>query len=271
LFARVRRRISLTRAGATYLEKVRTALDALEAATFDLKAHGGAGGVLNISIPSTWGNMWLLPRFSRFVAAHPGIIVNLSTKVGRVDFSSGALDAAIVFGDGAIPGTSADFVMVLDLMPIASPDFLKRAGRVKSARDLLRLPLLHQMTVPGAWGAFFKASGLGDGIDVPGGSRYALLSMGMQATLAGLGIALLPMYLVRDELKSGRLCRVLPQTVRTAEAYYLHCPLEQRDLPALAAFRSWLLGEVATGDRLNSGVPTAASNIALRTTRKPRT
>jgi LysR family transcriptional regulator, glycine cleavage system transcriptional activator len=245
LFARIRRRIQLTAAGENYLARVRTALDALEAATFDLRAHGGSGGVLNISIPSTWGNKWLMPRMPDFVKRHPDVVVNLSTKVGKVDFSDGALDGAVVFGDGEIGGTDASFIMPLELSPIASPALLKKHKRIRTAADLLNLPRLHQMTVPQAWQIWFASQGL-ESPEVNTGARYALLSMGMQATLAGLGVALLPDYLVEEEIATGRLRRAFPANVRVPEAYWFHGLKLRSSLPALNAFRDWLIDQSRT-------------------------
>lgn len=75
------------------------------------------------------------------------------------------------------------------------------------------------------------------------------MPMVIQAAVAGLGIAVMPEFLVQQELDSGELVISFDHRVASAHAYYLVYPEEKRDLPALKSFREWLLAEVASGGR----------------------
>jgi LysR family glycine cleavage system transcriptional activator len=83
------------------------------------------------------------------------------------------------------------------------------------------------------------------------GPRFEHFSMVIQAAIAGLGVAVLPRFLVEDEIAAGRLTIPFDMPVRSNHAYYLVHPEEKSDLPALRAFRDWLLAEVSAVRRGN--------------------
>ena len=60
--------------------------------------------------------------------------------------------------------------------------------------------------------------------------------------MAGVGVALLPRFLIERELQQGDLVRALPQLpeIESAERYYLVCPTRSDHCPPLQAFRVWL-------------------------------
>jgi len=66
-----------------------------------------------------------------------------------------------------------------------------------------------------------------------------------QAAISGLGIALLPEFLIEEELSAGKLVRALDLPMKSAEAYYLVWPTDRASHPPLVAFREWLLLETA--------------------------
>ena len=66
-----------------------------------------------------------------------------------------------------------------------------------------------------------------------------------QAAISGLGVALLPEFLIEEELSTGKLVRALDLPMKSAEAYYLVWPTDRASHPPLVAFREWLLLETA--------------------------
>ena len=104
--------------------------------------------------------------------------------------------------------------------------------------------MLQHATRPNAWQEWLAVVGA-SGVNPLKGPRFEHFTMVIQAAVAGLGIAIMPRFLIEDELASGELVTPFPQTVRSANAYYLVYPEQKRDLPALKAFREWLLAEVS--------------------------
>ena len=72
-------------------------------------------------------------------------------------------------------------------------------------------------------------------------------AMVAQAAIAGLGLALLPDFLIAEELASGQLVTALDRPMQSAGAYWLVWPPERAEHPPLAAFRAWLVAEAAAG------------------------
>jgi LysR family transcriptional regulator, glycine cleavage system transcriptional activator len=71
----------------------------MQAATLNLLAHQGRGGILNVATPPAFGMKWLIPRLGALRGAHPDILVNLVTRTKPFDFEAEGLDAAIHYGE----------------------------------------------------------------------------------------------------------------------------------------------------------------------------
>jgi LysR family transcriptional regulator, glycine cleavage system transcriptional activator len=266
LFHRIRKRLRLTEAGATYLPQVRLCLSQLEAATLGLLSHQGNGGILNLAILPTFGTKWLIPRMAAFWEAHPHIVVNFVTRSVAFDFATDKLDAAIHFGDVARSGLAAYRLMGEEVVCTCAPTLGLSPGCAQIS-DLERHTLLQHTTRPNAWRDWFAAAGAAS-IDCMKGPRFEHISMAIQAAIAGIGVAVLPRFLIEDELAAGRLVLPFDIIVQSEHAYYLIHPEEKRDVPAVRAFRDWLLAESRADGlppqscRQTAGRPSAMGAIA---------
>lgn len=241
LFERVRKRVSLTPAGSAYAADVRDGLARLAAATVSAMAFRGASGVLNLAILPTFGTRWLIPRLPRFLDAHPGITINFATRLVPFDFGRDAVDAAIHFGDPVWPGAVLHRLMGEEIVPVAAPSLIART-RLAEPADMLRVPLLQQSTRPRAWANWLEQQGLAPERAMMG-PRFEQFAMVSQAAVAGLGLAIVPRFLIEEELRSGVLVVPFDRPVRGTEGYYLVYPEARAGLPAIIAFRDWLLRE----------------------------
>ncbi len=240
LFRRERQRIHLLPAGEFYLEHVRAAFDRLEGAELGLRTLARGGGVLQLAILPTYGTMWLIPRFPSFAEQHPDIQVHFTTRLHPFDFATEDLDAAIHFGDRHWPGCYLDPLMDEEALVVCSPGYQKKL-RLRSADDLRRATLLQISTRPHAFADWLQRAGI-QGVDGRRGPRFEHHAMVLQAAIAGLGVALLPSFVVDADLASGRIVEAFPDTrTQTGKGYWLCYPERRRELPALAAFRAWLL------------------------------
>jgi len=245
LFRRSRRGVVLTAAGAQYSRSVRVRLDEVERDTLDLMAKGGTGGALELGVVPTFATRWLVPRLHGFQQAHPGITVHLSARARPFLFDEAGLDAAIHAGDGKWPGTQARLLMREQLVAVGSPALLGARRRLKAA-DVARLPLIQQGTRPYAWRQWFASLGLSADHDMAG-PRMELFSMATEAAIHGLGAALVPRFLVEDELASGRLLALVDHAFTSDRSYHLIYPEHKADDPVLGVFRDWIEAEAAVG------------------------
>jgi DNA-binding transcriptional LysR family regulator len=246
LLNRAGKRLSLTPAGAGYAEDIRAGLQKIAQAALKLQANPG-GGALSLAILPTFGMRWLVPKLPRFTAAHPEVTVNMTTVMEIVNFGAQPFDAAITFGDGNWPDTDKMLLAKEVLVPVAAPALLE--GRtIETGHDLLRLPLLHIQTRPRIWQRWLAAKGVETGPIA--GMVHDQFTTIVQAALHGLGVGLVPDYLVAQDLAEGRLALALDGPEQSIGAYWLVWPEERREAPALRAFRDWLAGEVAAEDML---------------------
>jgi DNA-binding transcriptional LysR family regulator len=239
LFRRTKRGVIVTEAGASYARSVRARLDEMERDTLELMANGAQGTTLDIGVVPTFATNWLLPRLVGFRRAHPHIIVNLHTRTRPFLFDDTALDAAIYAGEASWPGTQGHFLMRENLIAVASPALIA-PRKVLRAGQLARLPLLQQTTRPHAWRQWFQSQGLEVENDMAG-PRLELFSMLAKAAILGMGVSLIPKFLVEKELETGLLVQVVKHAYLGDRSYYLIYPERKGgDHQALAAFRDWI-------------------------------
>lgn len=239
LVERDRHHVSLTPAGERYAESIRSALQQIGAASLDV-ISGPGRGTLNLAILPTFGTRWLAPRMPGFLADNPGITINLSTRLRPFDFASDDIDAAIHHGPPEWPGATCVFLMSEQEIPACAPAMLDHVP-THAPEDLLSRPLLHIATRPYAWPDWFAANGL----DRPAGQGMSFdqFATVAQAAIAGLGVALLPRFLIEDELKRGDLIIPFDRPVESRYPYYLAIRNDRLHYPHLTAFRDWLVAE----------------------------
>lgn len=237
LFHRERQTIRLTLAGDGYAREIREALRRISTASLNLRANP-SGGTLNLAILPTFGTRWLAPRLPDFLAAHPGFTINLVTRSSRFDFRLEAVDAAIHFGPAEWPGAELAMLRPETVIPACSPLLKDRFGFQRAA-DIRNAPLLHLTSRPDAWERWLLANA----VDAHGvhGMLFDQFATAAQAAVAGLGVALLPDFLIQEELRSGHLVPALDKPMRSDGCYHLAWPADRAAYPPLVAFREWVL------------------------------
>lgn len=239
LFVREKQTVRLSEAGMTYAREIREALRRIGNASLNLRANP-RGGTLNLAILPTFGTRWLAPRLPDFLDRHPGVTINLSTRLSAFDFRSDPFDAAIHFGDKPWTGTQGLELMAETVVPVGSAAFLKRY-RIKTPQDMLEVPLLHLASRPDQWERWFMAH------DVEVGRLRGMLfdqfATAAQAAGSGLGLALLPFFLIEGDLQRGDLVTVLDAPMLSHERYFLIWPIGHGDHPPLKLFRDWIAGQ----------------------------
>jgi len=236
LFLRDRKSIRLSQAARDYCGQVRAALEQIGTASLRLKANP-AGGQLNIAMLPAFGVRWLAPKLPDFAARHPDVTINLGTRLKPFDFAAEPFHGAIHFGQQDWSDVAYQALMPEYVAPVASPG-IAETRRGESLRDLFALPLLHLDTRPDAWERWALA--LGQDIECPVGMLFDQFAPMIEAAVHGMGAALLPTYLIENELRDGRLVALWPDTEISIGTYYFVWPKDDPSYRPRTLFVDWL-------------------------------
>jgi len=210
LLARSTRRLSLTSAGATYLEKCREILGLVDAAEAGLTEDSQAPrGHLRITLPFSFGIRQLMPMFGDFMVANPEITIELEFSDRRTNLIEGGFDLAIRITDRLEPGDVARKIGSSRSVVVAAPGYIKRHGRPRHPKDLIRHECFgYVLATRSSWA--FSLDGKTEWFPVAGrleaNSGDALLA----AAIGGLGITYLPTFIVETAVREHSLDILLP-------------------------------------------------------------
>src|SRR5262245_56286681 len=207
LLERHARRLQPTPQGRAYLGAISAAFDQIAAATAAL-AEDRVPRTVCITCTPGFTVQWLVPRLQDFQDLHPEVDVRIDASTRLLDLRTEEVDLAVRHGNGRYPGLVSEKLLDDDLIPVASPRLLAGRNRVRRPADLTRHRLLHVETRDD-WRLWFAAQGID--IDWRRGPLLVDTAIGVQAAVAGKGIALIRRSLAADELATGRLVAPLPQ------------------------------------------------------------
>jgi DNA-binding transcriptional LysR family regulator len=210
LLNRTTRRLSLTEAGAAYYRhctRILAEADAGEQAANALQRE--PRGTLRISAPDSFGWMHVAPAVPAFLKRYPGLAIDINLSLAYADLIDEGLDLAIRIG--ALEDSA---LVVRKLAPsrrviCAAPAYVKRHGTPRHPDDLAGHNCL--CTSLRAWGDQWRFAGKRGEVtvNVSGSFRTNNAEMLRAAALDGVGIVELPTWAVAEELRSGRLRRLL--------------------------------------------------------------
>lgn len=212
LLNRTTRRVSPTEVGQDYYERCLKILAELEEADRTAShLQTAARGLIRVTAPFTYGIARLTPAIAAYLARYPHVSVELSLNDRYVDLLADGFDLAIRMG--ALPNSSliARRLAHAKMIVCASPAYLERHGTPRTPQDLSRHHgLLHTYaTSRGVW-HFMGRGGKEDVVRVSGrflaNNGDALRALAIQ----GEGIALLPDFVVEQDIAAGRLVALLP-------------------------------------------------------------
>ena len=237
LLARERQRLHLTPAARDYVAEVRKALNILASASITLRANP-LGGSLNLAILPAFGMHWLAPRLARYAQSHPEVTVNLSTRLRPFDFAGTTFDAAIHYGRQDWAGVDYLKLMDEEVVAVAAPGL---APPLATARDILLHPILQMDSRPGDWGRWLAHHGE-PGLR-PAGMQFDQFATLTQAAVHGMGVALIPTFLIQRDLAEGRLIPVFGGPVAALGSYFLVWPKLAPGRAPLRSFHDWLAAD----------------------------
>jgi DNA-binding transcriptional LysR family regulator len=212
LLLRTTRKVSLTSAGAAYAARVAPLVEGLARATEETRdLQKVTAGSIRVSAPMSLGMKVLPTVLSQFSIIHPRTSVAIELSDRFVDIVEENYDLAIrISGPPTDKSTIWRKIRPVARLLVASPSFLAQNGTPKLPEDLATLECLsyHDQSKTETW----ELSKPGQTRTVDARGRFSINNGDFLCRLAvaGEGIALLPRFIVEDELRAGTLVEVLP-------------------------------------------------------------
>ena len=245
LLARTTKEVGLTDAGQHLLDGSLQLLERFADIESEVRdAIDTPRGVIRIGTPPSFGVHQLLPLVLRFTAAHPDIQVTIEADDGRASLVAERLDMSIRIAPQLDDASYvAQALLKAPQVLVASPAYLKRAGKPARVQDLARHEcLVHTLKAPTAYWRFSTPQGEA-AVRVRGALCSNLGEALRHAALVGRGLAIHPTYMVAGDIAAGRLVRVLPKTPPLGLDIYVIYParsnLPQRVRAFVDHLRDW--------------------------------
>lgn len=205
MFRRVGRGVAPTAAGEVLQRAATEAFATLQRAVETLRRPSRSPALV-LGCPGSILARWMIPRMQRLQQELPALTLHLHAHEGEFDPALPGLDLALLLGRPPWPaGWQVHTLAPERIGPVLSPQHpAADALAAEAAQALLGHPLLHTASRPQAWPAWAAAQGLDPG-QLRYGTGFEHLYYLLEAATAGIGIAIAPEPLVRDDLRSGRL------------------------------------------------------------------
>ena len=212
LLNRTTRKVSATASGEAYYARAKSILQDIEEADRSVAENDDEPrGTLRLNAPLSFGSLHLAKALSDFLAQFPDLKLELALSDHFVDPLDGGFDAVVRIGKlNENPSLIDHPIGEMRRFLVASPDFMNKHGAITSIDQLKSLPCLHYGSL--GEGHVWRLVGKGREQTVPvNGVMCANNGEALrEAALCGLGVAMLPTFIVGPSLQSGALVRVLP-------------------------------------------------------------
>lgn len=254
LFVRRNRRLSATPAAKEYAKEISDIINRIEISTTKLISYGRQGGVLTVAVLPTFGSRWLVPRLGDFLSSHPTIEINLISKIRPFDFEDEAAHVAIHFGQPQWPRAHCEYLMDETVIAVCAPSLVGSRRETLTLEDINRQTLIQHTTRPHLWREWLTQAG-GSTSKALAGPRFEYYSLVIEAAVAGIGIAVLPEFLIRNELNRGLLVRAHPSAFVCGDKYFAVYPEKYADNINILDFVGWLKTESVRQTLSHGGKP----------------
>ncbi|SCK42936.1 LysR family transcriptional regulator, glycine cleavage system transcriptional activator [Variovorax sp. HW608] len=247
LFRRSSWQLTLTDAGRRYLPEVTAALDRLALASMYVLGQRSSTS-LRVSAPPAFTMRWLIPRMSGFQRRRRDVEIRLMTSLERPNLQADLYDVAI---RGAHEAMAADCgaarFMSEHILPVCHVDLLK-GGALLEPKDIARHTIINYATESYPWHEWLQSAGVCE-VRPANSLKFEQMYFALQAACEGLGIVLVPLFLVLDDIISGKLCAPFGPLGIKRRDYYASFATESDAYPLIATFCGWLEQEGCDTER----------------------
>ena len=237
VFERTRTGLVATEFGQRFCERLAAAFRELSGAM--ALAEDAADNRLVVSVAPAFAARWLVPRLSRFYAAHPEIMLRIDASTRLIDLDRSDVDLGIRMGDGNWPGVRAELLFAQRIFPVCAPVIAERLKRVE---DLQNEWVIREEGGMVDWKRWFAQAGV-EGVEPLMGASFTDPNLCLEAAIGGQGVMLASQLLAADALAAGRLVAPFGITADSGLGYYLATSAAKKPNRKVTAFTLWLRDE----------------------------
>lgn len=242
LIQRTTRKLNITPAGDAYYKRCLSGLEEIKSAESELSALSGEpSGLLRVTAPFGLGSSILPCILSEYTRKYPKVSVEVILTDRKVDLLSENVDLAIRGGTLKDSTLIAKRIGAVYFAPFASPKYLRNNPEINHPRDLSKQKCLAFSPLGTSEWKLVSAKG---SLDIPIKAPVMIndLAVTKHMALLGDGVAYLPTYFCIDEVKSGKLVRLLPEWRSSLNPIHFVYPAQKFVTPKLSAFISLSTG-----------------------------
>jgi len=236
LFTRANNRLQLTSAGEHLLNSVRDGFDRIVDGALHLNPDSIAGE-LTIGCTHTAGSSWAVKHIMQFQGNYPQMEIRVvEVRPQQQDIPS-EIDIAICYGKPNVGNRRLEDLISPSVFPVCSPALLFGRESIENPEQLTRLPLLQDDQ--NSWPRWFSAMD----VEVPDSIRqthFFSTALSLTAARNGFGVALCNPLEVQDDLREGRLVKVLEDSIPESHKYYLLCNFDEGQTLRAQLFEEWI-------------------------------
>ncbi|SMH51240.1 LysR substrate-binding domain-containing protein [Mesorhizobium australicum] len=251
VFTRTPKGLLPTALGARLLPRLtaafRTLDDALAVAEEDRER------ALTVSVAPVLASKWLVPRLSRFRAAHPDIRIRIDATTEIVDLDSSDIDLALRVGRGDWANVRLRRMLPMEVFPVCAPAL---AQTLRSPEDLRSAPIVLDSGARGIWDHWLAPYGMKE-TDLGPADHFTDASLCADAAIGGQGVMLGWHTLAVDAIRAGLLVAPFARAVDIGTGYFAVTSPTRPETRQMKAFLAWVEEEMAATAR-EFGRPTAA-------------
>jgi DNA-binding transcriptional LysR family regulator len=248
LLARTTRALTVTEEGMRVYEHAAALVAAFAAAEDAAGERGRVRGNLRVNAPVTFGQMHLVGAVAAFLDRYPETSVELGLDDRIVNVVEGGFEVVIRIGRLPDSGLIARKLLSDRLVICAAPAYLEERGVPATVADLTAHNCLHYALVTRALEWRFRKAGGEFSVPTRGNFAVSDGTALREAALAGVGLAVVPSFIVAQDVREGRLQLVLEGARRAGIGIFAVTPHRSR-VPARAkAFTDFLARRLARAD-----------------------
>ena len=210
LFARSTRHLALTAEGQRFYERCRTIVDAVDTAEASFKTgREEIAGTLHIATSVSFGRTQVMGRIHAFMRRYPSLRIDLQLNDRFVDIVEEGVDVAFRIGELKDSSLIARRIGTTHRVTVGAPDYFKRYGEPEHPEDLKKHSCIVYTGLASQNEWPYTRDGRACPVRVSGSFQTNSGEAVRAATLAGIGIALSPVWLIGDDIRARRLKVVL--------------------------------------------------------------